>query len=130
MLDTSVGGGLSTGEKAWSCLIRESEDKALLVEALVRSAKEIGTVSYFHILGEGSGGDTGLAQPECSYIFDLDLTGHPREALIVRDDPVAAFDLLAVAEVKLALRRKECKPNCALVVLDFLIRHGQLTAEE
>lgn len=91
MLDTSVGGELSTGETPWSCLIRESEEEALLGEALVRSAKEAGTVSYFYISGDRSDGETGLAQPECSYVFDLDLTGHPREALIVCGNSLAAL---------------------------------------
>lgn len=130
MLDSSVGGGLATGETHWSCLIRESEEEASLNEKLVKTAKEAGTVTYFYVSGEGSGGETGLPQPECSYVFDLDLTGSPPDALSPNDDSVVAFELLTVAEVKRALSRNEFKPNCALVMLDFLIRHGQLKAED
>ncbi|KAF2027561.1 thiamine pyrophosphokinase-related protein-like protein [Setomelanomma holmii] len=130
MLDSSVGGGLATGGTPWSCIIRESEEEASLEEGLVRCAQEVGTITYFYVSGEGSGGESGLAQPERSYVFDLDLTGFPPDALTMNDDSVAAFELLTVPEVKLALGRKEFKPNCALVMLDFLIRHGQLTVEE
>jgi 8-oxo-dGTP pyrophosphatase MutT (NUDIX family) len=124
MLDSSVDGGLALGETPWSCVIRESEEEASLKEDLVRTAKEIGTVSYFYVSGEGLGGEIGLAQPECSYIFDLDLTGHPPDALVMNDDSVTAFALSTVDEVKLALSHKEFKPNCALVMLDFLTCHG------
>ena len=130
MLDSSVGGGLATGETPWTCLIRESEEEASLGEELVKTAKEAGTVTYFYISGEGSGGEIGLPQPECSYVFDLDLTGSPPDVLISNDGSVEAFELLTVTEVKQALSRNEFKPNCALVMLDFLIRHGQLTAED
>jgi hypothetical protein len=71
----------------------------------------------------------GLAQPECCYVFDLDLTGFPADALVINDSSVESFELLTVAEVKQALARNEFKPNCAQVMLDFLIRHGQVTAE-
>jgi 8-oxo-dGTP pyrophosphatase MutT (NUDIX family) len=130
MLDSSVGGGLATGETPWTCLIRESEEEASLGEEIVKNAKDAGTVTYFYLSGEGSGGEIGLAQPECSYVFDLDLTGSPPDTLVPKDGSVEAFELLTVAEIKRALSHKEFKPNCALVMLDFLIRHGQLKAED
>jgi len=34
-----------------------------------------------------------------------------------------------VEEVREALRKGEFKPNCAVVLLDFFVRHGLLTAE-
>ena len=36
----------------------------------------------------------------------------------------------SVEEVKQALRDGDFKPNCALVLLDFFVRHGILTAED
>jgi hypothetical protein len=114
----------------WLCLIQESEEEASLKKDVVRSAKQCDTVTYFYVSGEGSGGASGLTQPECSYVFDLDLTGFPSDALLINNGSVAAFGLLSVAAVKLALSRKEFKPNCALVMLDFLIRYKQLRAED
>ncbi|RYN31089.1 hypothetical protein AA0119_g4738 [Alternaria tenuissima] len=130
MLDTSVGGGLTTGETPWSCLLRESMEEASLGEEIMRNAKDAGSVTYFYVSGEGSGGEAGLAQPERTYVFDLDLTGSPPDTLLPNDDSVEAFELLTVAEVKQALSDKKFKPNCALLMLDFLIRHEQIQAED
>ncbi|KAK2599016.1 hypothetical protein QQS21_005551 [Conoideocrella luteorostrata] len=129
MLDTSVGGGLATGETPWTCLIRESEEEASLREEVVKRAEDAGALTYFYLSGEGSGGEAGLAQPECSYVFDLDLSGSPPDTLVPNDGSVEAFALMTVAEIKRALSNGEFKPNCALVMLDFLIRHGQIKAE-
>ncbi|KAH6626155.1 thiamine pyrophosphokinase-related protein-like protein [Chaetomium sp. MPI-SDFR-AT-0129] len=130
MLDTSVGGALATGETPWSCLIRESEEEASLGEETVKRATAAGDITFFCLSDEGSGGEEGLAQPERMYIFDLDLTGSPLDTLAQNDGSVEAFELLTVSEVKRALSRKEFKPNSALVLIDFLIRHGQITPED
>lgn len=130
MLDNSVAGGLATGDTVWSCLVRESEEEASLGEDTVKKAKHEGIVSYFYLSGEGSGGDIGLAQPEFTYVFDLDLTGSPPDALVPNDGSVKAFELLTVPKIKQALRERKFKPSSGLIMLDFLIRHGQITAEE
>ncbi|QIW96760.1 hypothetical protein AMS68_002278 [Peltaster fructicola] len=46
------------------------------------------------------------------------------------DDEVAGFELKTIQEVKAALRDGGFKPNCALVLLDFFVRHGILTAHD
>ncbi len=45
------------------------------------------------------------------------------------DNEVEEFNLLSVSEVKEALARGEFKPNCSIIMIDFFIRHGILTAE-
>lgn len=45
------------------------------------------------------------------------------------DDEVEHFSLLTIEEVKGALLEGRFKPNCALVMLDFFIRHGFVDAE-
>jgi isopentenyldiphosphate isomerase len=129
-LDNSVAGGVSAGESPWTSLMRESLEEASLEESMAKNAKEVGVVTYFYISGDGSGGEGGLLQPECQYVYDLDLTGMPDDALRPNDSEVETFYLWDVARVKEALSRGEFKPNCALVLLDFLIRHGQLTVDE
>lgn len=128
MLDNTVAGGLATGEEPLQALIREASEEASFPEQLVRhNAKPCGTVSYFFIRDKRAGGETGLLQPECQYIYDLEL-----EMNVVpkpNDDEVETFYLWTVDEVKRALGRGEFKPNCSLVLLDFFIRHGVLTAE-
>jgi len=97
-----------------------------LPEDLVRKgAKAAGTVTYFYIRDERAGGETGLLQPECQYVYDLeveeDVTPRPG------DNEVEDFYLWTVEETQAALAKAEFKPNCALVLLDFFIRHGILT---
>jgi isopentenyldiphosphate isomerase len=130
MLDNSVAGGVSAGESPWTSLMRESMEEASLEESVAKNAKEVGVVTYFYVSGEGSGGESGLLQPECQYVYDLDLTGMPDDALRPNDSEVETFHLWDVARVKRALAEGEFKPNCACVTLDFLIRHGQLSIEE
>ena len=128
MLDNTVAGGLSTGEKPFECLVRECAEEASFSEQLVRSnAKPCGTVSYFFIRDARAGGEAGLLQPECQYIFDMEIGAEviPKPG----DNEVEDFYLWTVDEVKRALAEGQFKPNCAVVLLDFFIRHGILTAE-
>jgi len=128
MLDNTVAGGLSTGEEPFECVIREATEEASFPEQLVRSrAKPCGIVSYVQVRDKRAGGETGLIQPECQYIYDIevDTDVEPKPG----DNEVEAFYLWTVDEVKEALADGQFKPNCAVVLLDFFIRHGILTAE-
>lgn len=130
MLDNTIGGGISIGESPVQALIRESSEEGSLPEELIRQkAKAAGTVTYCHVSDERSGGETGLVQPEIQYVFDLELDAqtvpHPDQ----HDEEVERFRLMTVPQVKDALSNGEFKPNCALVMLDFFIRHGILTVE-
>lgn len=127
MMDNTVAGGLSTGEEPYECLIRESMEEASLPEEIVHSAKSCGTLTYFHIRDARAGGEIGLCQPECQYIFDLELP----EDVIPKpgDDEAIDFQLLTIDEVQEALEAGRFKPNCALLLLEFFVRHGILTPE-
>lgn len=134
MLDNTVAGGIATGEKPFECLVREAMEEASLPEDLSRKAKAAGCVTYFYIRDERAGGETGLLQPECQYIYDLDMTGavHADGTEVIckpNDEEVEGFELLGVPKVLEALGNDEFKPNCALVMIDFLIRHGIVTKE-
>ena len=127
MMDNTVAGGLSKGEKAFDCLIREAMEEASLTEDVVRSARACGTLTYFHVRDARAGGETGLCQPECQYIYDLELPSNivPKPG----DDEAVDFQLLTVDEVQQAMALGKFKPNCALLLLEFFVRHGVLTAE-
>ncbi|KAL6719242.1 hypothetical protein ACLMJK_003479 [Lecanora helva] len=128
MLDNSVAGGLSTGEIPIECMIREAAEEASLPEELVRAnAKPCGTVSYVHVRDERAGGEIGLIQPECQYVYDLEVQSDvvPRPG----DNEVEDFYLWTIDEVRRSLAAGEFKPNCAAVLLDFFVRHGILTPE-
>jgi 8-oxo-dGTP pyrophosphatase MutT (NUDIX family) len=127
MMDNTVAGGLSSGEKPFECLIRECAEEASLPEQIACKAKACGTLTYFHVRDVRAGGETGLFQPECQYIYDLELT----EDVIPTpgDNEAVDFQLLNVEEVQAALAEGRFKPNCALLLIEFLIRHGIITAE-
>ena len=126
MLDNTVAGGLGSGEKPMECLVREAEEEASLPEDLIRQhAKPCGTVSYFMIRDSKAGGETDLLQPECNFIYDLELSADivPRP----NDNEVEDFQLWSVEKVQEAIAEGQFKPNCAAILLDFFIRHGILT---
>ena len=128
MLDNSVAGGLAAGETPFECLIREAAEEASLPEQLVRlAAKSVGIVSYVHVRDPRAGGESGLLQPECQFVYDMEVGEDV--SLAPNDTEVEAFYLWTVEEVKEHLEKDEFKPNCALVLLDWLIRHGEMTAE-
>lgn len=128
MMDNTVAGGLVSGERPLECLVREAGEEASLPEELVREkAKACGTVTYFYLRDKRAGGETGLCQPECQYVYDLEL---PASVVpMPRDHEVESFRLMTVSDVRLALGQGTFKPNCALVLLDFFVRHGILTPE-
>lgn len=127
MMDNTVAGGLATGETPFDCLIRESEEEASLPAELVRSAQACGTLTYFHIRDARAGGETGLCQPECQYIYDLQMP--PDVIPMPGDDEAIDFQLLTVEEVQKAMAEHRFKPNCAHFLLEFFVRHGILTSE-
>lgn len=126
MLDNTVAGGMATGEDPLECLVRESEEEASLPRDLVRKcATSQGTVTYIYIRTAQATGEVGLIQPECQYVYDLELPADiiPKP----NDSEVQEFYLWDVEEVQEHMARREFKPNCALLMLDFFIRHDILT---
>ncbi|TAQ85440.1 hypothetical protein B7494_g6226 [Chlorociboria aeruginascens] len=134
MLDNTSAGGMASGEDHLSCVVRESEEEASLPPEIVRNrATTHGTLTYLYVRGAKAGGEIGLVQPEVQYVYELDLpmdvipTIH-REVHSEAHREVQEFYLWTVEEVKEHLARGEFKPNCALLILDFFIRHRILTA--
>lgn len=127
MMDNTVAGGLSTGESPFDCMIRESMEEASLPEEIVSRAKCCGTLTYHYIRSSKAGGEVGLSQPECQYIYDLELPSDviPRP----NDNEAIDFRALSIPEVQEALAAGKFKPNCALLLLEFFVRHGILTPE-
>jgi len=65
--------------------------------------------------------------PEVQFVFDLQL---PQNFQPVNSDgEVGEFYCWSIDKVKDKIATEEFKPNCALVVLDFLIRHGLITPD-
>lgn len=128
MLDNTVGGGIATGEDRFESLVRECQEEASFPEALVREkVSSHDAVTYTYIRDSRCGGESGMVQPECEYVYDLEL---PADVIPKPNDTeVEAFYLWTVEEVQERMKKGEFKPNCALVMLDFFIRHGILTKD-
>lgn len=128
MLDNTVAGGLMTGEDPFECVIREADEEASLPDEVVRQRAEfVGNVMYIYITNKDQVGEGGFIYPECQWVYDLelpfDVTPQPK------DGEVEKFELCDVEQIKKDLADGKFKPNCALVTIDFFIRHGILTEE-
>ena len=74
MLDNTVAGGMATGEEPLECVIREAAEEASLPEEVVRkNVTAAGTITYMLLRDAKAGGETGLVQPECQYVYELEL---------------------------------------------------------
>ncbi|KAK9575361.1 hypothetical protein V6000_010018 [Aspergillus fumigatus] len=132
MLDCTAAGALSAGESPQSAMILEATDEASLAREIIESGmKYVGTISYFHMkdssLASSEGSSTAVLLPEVEYLYELPLDEGtvPRP----RDSEVEDFRLWNVDQVVDALGRGSFKPNSAVVVIDFFIRHGVITPE-
>lgn len=128
LFDNTVAGGLMTNENPFECVIRESDEEASLPERIVRErAKSQGTVRYIYMTESRPGIEDGYIYPECQWVYDLEL---PEDVIPAPNDgEVESFSLCSVEEVREQLARGRWKPNCAVIILDFFIRHGILTPE-
>ncbi|GAA6024673.1 hypothetical protein JCM8202_000434 [Rhodotorula sphaerocarpa] len=134
MLDNTVAGGITAGDLPRMSILREcAEEASLDPEFVARRIRQTGSITYNYRTKEG------WLQPEVQYCFDLRLpdpesekTGD-REGVVPTTNPadgeVESFALMTVEEVVQRLLAGEFKPNCALVLLDFFVRHGYLNAE-
>lgn len=66
--------------------------------------------------------------PDLVYVYDLEVG--PDIVPTPKDGEVKEFYLMGIEEVKRALKRGEFKTNSAVVMVDFFVRQGFVTAEE
>lgn len=143
-LDQLVAGGMDPQDDndALETLRREAmEEAGLAIDTQTRQVMQrdtrqvLGTVhdgpniSFFDKKGEDAGSERGQLEPGIRYTFDLcvdaDVVLRPYEP-----DCIAGFFLWSVDRVKASLKCGEWKPNCGLVMLDFLLRHNQIAPSE
>lgn len=122
-LDTSVAGGVKADDGPLDCVTAEAGEEASLDPGFVRDhAVACGLISYVT-----SNAKYGNITPTVIYVYDLELE---RDAVLAPSDgEVAAFYLWEVGKVKDAMLRGEFKPNSAVVMIDFFVRHGIITPE-
>lgn len=127
MLDNTVAGGLGYPYGLWDTVVKECFEEAGLPEDFVKSkSKSVGVLLYMYVPSSG----IERVQPEVEYIYDLEfddettITPHPE------DGEAEDFTLMDTDEILKRLNNHEFKPNCGLVIIDFLIRHGILTPSD
>lgn len=120
MLDNTIAGGLGYPHGVFETAVKESGEEAGVAEAYARKHLRLAGVVLYMYMPDGRTGD-GIVQPEVEFIFDLPFVGiEPR----VNDNEVDGFTRMTAAEALAAIEANRFKPNCAVVVLEFLIRHG------
>lgn len=128
-LDTTVAGGVRADEPPFETIVHEADEEASLDSALIRSdVKAAGVITYMKSTGSGSGGNKGLINADMIYVYDLEVGKDtvPKPC----DTEVEGFYLWDVEKVKEELLNGGFKTNSAVVMIDFFIRHGIITAED
>lgn len=116
LLDQMVAGGQPVGLSLMDNLIKECAEEADVPPDLAAASRPVGEVSYVTERPEG-------LRRDVLYVYDLELPGDftPRNT----DGEVEAFLRMPFREVaERVAETEDFKFNCALVVIDFLIRHG------
>lgn len=126
MLDNTVAGGLAYPLGIWENAVKECYEEAGLdkefVELHIQSA---GVVSYYC----QPYGPKGHPQPEVEYIYDLCFELEDDHIPHTVDGEAEDFRLMSLAEIEERILRGEFKKNCAVVIVDFMIRHGLVTPQ-
>jgi len=121
-LDNLVGGGLPHDLSMQENLRKECREEADIPPGLADQAIGVGAVSYCRSSKAG-------LKPDVMYCYDLELPAgfEPR----CTDGEVESFQRLPLAEVARLVRETDAfKLNCNLVIIDFLIRHGQIPQDD
>lgn len=121
-LDHIAAGGLGYGYSLPEHLHKEAEEEAGIPADYIRHARPAGCISYLYQVQNGIRADE-------LFIYDLPLPEdfHPKN----QDGEVASFECMPIEEVMYLVREtEEFKFNCALVLIDFFIRHGFIDAVE
>lgn len=132
MLDNMVAGGIGYPHGVFETVLKECmEEASLSKEHVMENIKSVGIASYFYFNSSMSKNkfenETSFITGEVEYLYDLKLP--PDVIPQINDDEVEGFNLFTLHETITAIKNMKFKPNCALVVVDFLIRHGYITPE-
>ena len=119
--DTLVGGGQPAVLSLRENLIKEAWEEASIDPETAKRALPVGVLTYLMEVPEG-------LRHDHMFLFDLELSSS--FIPVNRDGEVAEFLSLPLDRVSAIVERTfDFKFNCALVVIDFLIRQGYLTPD-
>jgi hypothetical protein len=121
-LDNTVAGGQPVSIGLHDNLIKECAEEASIPRSLAQQAKAVSFISYLNQSGP-------QLKPDLMICFDLELPEDftPR----ANDGEVHSFELWPVQRVLETVRdTSDFKYNCNLVLIDFFVRHGLLSADD
>ncbi len=121
-LDNMVAGGQPAGLTLAENLVKEAAEEAGIARAVAQRAVPVGALTYC------MEGELGL-KPDTLFVYDLEL---PADFTPTNTDgEISSFALMDIDEVAQLVRGShEFKFNVALVIIDFLIRHGLLSPDD
>ena len=121
-LDQMVAGGQPADIGLYDNMLKECGEEAGIPLDIARHVRAVGAIT--HALET----DVGF-RPDVIFNFDLEL---PEDFSPVNTDgEVDAFYLWPIKQVMEKVRDSdEFKFNCALVIIDFLVRHGYIAADD
>ncbi|XP_054797079.1 nudix hydrolase 20, chloroplastic-like isoform X2 [Prosopis cineraria] len=121
MLDHLAAGGLPHGIDCQENLAKECEEEAGIPRSISNGAIPVGAVSYMDIDGY-------RYKRDVLFCYDLKLpeSFEPKN----EDGEVDSFKLIPITQIAEVIRKTQFfKPNCSLVIIDFLFRHGYINPE-
>jgi isopentenyldiphosphate isomerase len=122
LLDNVCAGAIAFGMGVRETLIKEAREEASIPEAISKRALPVAAIRY---CCEGDGG----LRPDVLFVYDLELPADftPKPC----DGEISDYMLWPIDDVAKRVRDSaEFKFNCNLVVIDFLIRHGLIAADD
>ncbi|KAL6946925.1 hypothetical protein ACO0QE_001779 [Hanseniaspora vineae] len=130
--DNIIAGGLGYPYGIQETMLKECMEEGNLSEELaLKYTKPAGCVSYLYHSGEFESdcfqSEGSSITGEVEYIYDMFLP--PDVTPTPNDGEVESFKLYSLQETLDLLRSNDFKPNCALIFVDFFIRHGYITPE-
>lgn len=121
LLDNVAAGGLPAYMLPRENMIKEALEEANIDQRLAQGIKSVGTISYKAEKSKGLSNET-------QFVFDLQL---PKKFIPnANDGEVEGFQLLTIEEVVKQICLGNMKPNSAMVVIHFLVRHSLIDKKD
>ncbi len=121
LLDNLTAGRIARGYAPWQTLVKESFEEAGIEKSLATQAKSVGAIKSVREVDEG-------VHHEIMFVHDLELPASfvPHN----QDGEVAEFVCASMPQlIALLAEPAQFTTDAALVMVDYLLRHGHLTPE-
>lgn len=131
-LDNVVAGGIGNDDSVETTLWKELKEEANLDKKdIENNVSQVDALSYFYFSRDLNNCDFSneddVITAELEVIYDLEFPEHITPH--INDSEVHEFKHYGLQELINLLKTDDFKPNCALVIVDFLIRHKYITPE-